>query len=713
MTENNLLSLIIFAPLIGAVINWLFGKRANSETFSGVVACAAVGVSCIVAFMIAFGIGTPHVGALFAPEGKPILDHLWTWIQVGDFRADFGLGMDRLSGIYVCFVTFVGFLIHVFATGYMHGDKGFYRFFAYLNLFMFAMLTLVLADNYLLMFVGWEGVGLCSYLLIGYYVQKDEARKAAKKAFVMNRIGDWGVLMGMFLIFTMTGSLSFFDKTVDGEQVTSVFTWVSQNVMTAEPFTLGIIFAGGLTSAAILLFIGATGKSAQIPLLTWLPDAMAGPTPVSALIHAATMVTAGVYLVVRSNPIFNNAPTAMFTVAVIGAATAIFAATIAIAQNDIKKVLAYSTVSQLGYMFLACGVGAYTIAIFHVMTHAFFKALLFLGSGSVIHGMHHEQDMRKMGNLKKYMPVTWITMIAGWLAIAGIPIWAGFFSKDEILYYTFSATNLPAGWNYFLWIIAVITAVLTAVYMTRMMVMTFWGKERFHEELPDDEYEDHSDDDDEHHHIPADFVPHESPLSMTVPLIVLAVLSTFGGLVGIPYALSGGAVDNYFKDTMKPVVAKVKKDESGAKAVKNFLAEKAAGGKGEVHSAEEIYTERVLAGLSVILALFGIGLGWFTFKKDPLKAMPKLFARKWYLDEIYNKGIVDPITKLSRNGLWKGFDLGFIDGTVNGIGSFVAELGSLARRINVGFIRSYAAIILFGALIVIGYFVYFGLKLIS
>ena len=296
MTENNFLSLIIFAPLAGAVINWLFGKRMNSELFSGAVACATIGISCVVAFMIAFGIGTPHTGALFMADGKPVLDQIWTWIAVGDFRADFGLGMDRLSGIYACFVTFVGLLIHIFATGYMHGDKGFYRFFAYLNLFMFAMLTLVLADNYLLMFVGWEGVGLCSYLLIGYYTKRDEAREAAKKAFVMNRIGDWGVLMGIFLIFTLTGTISFFDKTVDGVAVQSVFTWVSQNIMTADPFTWGAIFAGGLTSIGVLLFIGATGKSAQIPLLTWLPDAMAGPTPVSALIHAATMVTAGVYL---------------------------------------------------------------------------------------------------------------------------------------------------------------------------------------------------------------------------------------------------------------------------------------------------------------------------------------------------------------------------------------------------------------------------------
>src|SRR5688500_10096426 len=395
--------------------------------------------------------------------------------------------MDRLSGIYALFVTFVGLLIHIFATGYMHGDKGFYRFFAYLNLFMFSMLTLVLADNFLLMFVGWEGVGLCSYLLIGYYIKRDEAREAAKKAFVMNRIGDWGVLMGIFLIFTLTGSISFYDKTVDGAQVASALDIFAG--MGTEPFGFGTIIAGGITSIAVLLFIGATGKSAQIPLLTWLPDAMAGPTPVSALIHAATMVTAGVYLVVRANAIYQFAPTAMWIIAVIGAATAIFAATIAIAQNDIKKVLAYSTVSQLGFMFLAAGVGAFVVAIFHVMTHAFFKALLFLGSGSVIHGMHHEQDMRRMGNLKKYMPITFFTMATGWLAIAGIPIFAGFFSKDEVMYRTFAADSyFPVGafpGNEVLYVVGMLTSLLTAVYMTRMMIMTFWGKERFHASLVD------------------------------------------------------------------------------------------------------------------------------------------------------------------------------------------------------------------------------------
>lgn len=735
MTENNLLSLIIFAPLLGAVINWLFGKKANSELFSGVVACGTIAVSCIVAFYIAF---VADGGALHAE--KPVLDQLWTWIQVGNFRADFGLGMDRLSGIYACFITFVGFLIHLFATGYMHGDKGFYRFFAYLNLFMFSMLTLVLADNFLLMFVGWEGVGLCSYLLIGYYLKKDEAREAAKKAFVMNRIGDWGVLMGIFLIFTMTGSISFYDKVVDGTPVQSSLNLIAQ--MATDPFTGGAIIAGGITSIAVLLFIGATGKSAQIPLFTWLPDAMAGPTPVSALIHAATMVTAGVYMVVRCNGIYQNAPTAMFIVAIIGCATAIFAATIGLAQNDIKKVLAYSTVSQLGYMFLACGVGAFIAAIFHVMMHAFFKALLFLGSGSVIHGMHHEQDMRKMGNLRKYMPITFFTMMAGWLAICGIPIWAGFFSKDEILYRTFAATNVPAPYNYVLWVVGLITAVLTAVYMTRMMWMTFFGSERFHgEEAEVHAYMEHSDDADashdaddeeeEHHHLPHDFKPHESPWTMTVPLIVLAFLSTVGGLIGVPYAMSSlfGAGDvNVFEHTLEPIIAKkgehkpverpgMKSAEAAeakpSAAVPESKSEAVKSEEHKEHDPKEISEERLLAGLSVLLALSGIGIGIALFGKTPLRELPKILEDKWRIDELYNGYIVDPLTRFSIKGLWQGFDLGVVDGIVNGAGYFVSELGNVVRRIQVGFVRSYAAFILFGALIVIGYFIYYGYKLIG
>ena len=717
MIENNLLSIIIFAPLVGAVINWLIGGRLRNELFSGVVACGSIAVSCVVAFYIAF---IADGGAMFAE--KPVLDQIWTWINVGGFRADFALGMDHLSAVYACFITFVGLLIHIFATGYMKGDSGFYRFFAYLNLFMFAMLTLILADNYLLMFVGWEGVGLCSYLLIGYYIDQDEPRRAAKKAFVMNRIGDWGVLMGMFLIFTLTGTISFYDKTVDGTAVHSVFTFVSQT-MSADPFTWGAIIAGGLTSVGVLFFIGATGKSAQIPLLTWLPDAMAGPTPVSALIHAATMVTAGVYLVVRSNAIYQFAPTAMWIIAVIGAATALFAASIAIAQNDIKKVLAYSTVSQLGFMFLAAGVGAFTAAIFHVMTHAFFKALLFLGSGSVINGMHHEQDMRKMGNLRKYMPVTFITMAAGWLAIAGIPFFSGFFSKDEILYKTFAADSyFPGGpfpGNEILWAVAAFAAVLTAIYMTRMMVMTFWGTERFHDELPHDENADHHADDDDHHHVlPADFKPHESSWVMTLPLIILAALATVGGLVGIPYAVSSlpvvssivGEDANRFEHVLEPVIAK-----SGHETQSHAVPETVSAGEhaSAEHSPEAVSHERWLAALSTLLAVFGIVVGWFMFIKTPLRKMPRILEEKWHLDEFYNGWIVDPITRFSTNGLWKGVDVGFVDGIVNGIGHFIQEVARVLKGLQIGYIRSYAAVVVLGAVVVIGYFIYYGLKLIG
>jgi NADH-quinone oxidoreductase subunit L len=579
--ETNLLSIIIFAPLAGAAINWFLGRRVRNEKFIATVACGSVAVSTIVAFYLAF---KSH-GALRSEE--PLLDHIWTWLQVGNLRADFGLAMDRLSGTYALFITFVGFLIHVFAVGYMHGEAGFYRFFAYLNLFMFAMLTLVLGDNFVLMFVGWEGVGLCSYLLIGYYFDKKEAGDAAKKAFITNRIGDWGFVLGIMLTFFITGSVSFFANPAAGEAAQTALSYFKTQGV--EPFTLGAIFAGGATSIAVLLFIGAAGKSAQIPLYVWLPDAMAGPTPVSALIHAATMVTAGVYMIVRCSEIFVHAPTAMFIVAIVGAATALFAATIGLAQNDIKKVLAYSTISQLGYMFLACGVGAFTAAIFHVITHAFFKALLFLGSGSVIHGTHHEQDMRRMGGLRKYMPITYVTMLIGWLAISGIPVFAGFFSKDEILWKTWSAAGLGS-FSKVLWVVGAITALLTAVYMTRMMAMTFWGKERF----------------DAHHH-----KPHESPLSMTVPLIVLAVLSTVGGFIGIPYAFVNRDI-NVIEHTLEPVVAH------------------APGPVSTDHADEHAHVgeERVLAGVSVAIALLGIGIGWVLFQRQPLRQLPRLLENK-------------------------------------------------------------------------------------
>jgi NADH-quinone oxidoreductase subunit L len=722
--QNHLLSLIIFAPLAGAAVNWFLGRRLRNEKFIGLIACGSVAVSTIVAFYLAFKSG----GALRSTE--PVFDHLWTWIQVGKFRADFGLAMDRLSGTYALFVTFVGFLIHVFAVGYMHEDSGFYRFFAFLNLFMFSMLTLVLADNFLLMFVGWEGVGLCSYLLIGFYLDRKEAGDAAKKAFITNRVGDWGFVMGIMLLFAITAaagnaSISFFDQPTTG--VTSAFHVIS--ALPVEAFAWKTIFAGGLTSVAVLLFIGAAGKSAQIPLYVWLPDAMAGPTPVSALIHAATMVTAGVYMIVRCSAIYVHAPTAMFIVAIIGAATALFAATIGLAQNDIKKVLAYSTISQLGYMFLACGLGAFAAAIFHVITHAFFKALLFLGSGSVIHGMHHEQDMRRMGGLRKYMPITFATMLTGWLAISGIPIFAGFFSKDEILWKTWSAGSfsLPShSWSKALWFVGALTALLTAVYMTRMMVMTFWGTERFRETHlahADAQADDAAIHDNAHHSDHTVHQPHESPWLMTAPLIVLAILSTVGGLIGVPYALSslvGGHVPNYIEEILDPNSATEHAAEpiwlspppqavDGPPAFAP-LGEDAGGDA--FHAPEEIREERLLALLSVLIALLGIATGWLIFKKRPLLQMPRILENKYYVDEIYDAAIINPIKVGSREGLWKLFDVGVIDGFLHSLGEVVTETGKTVRHLQAGFVRGYAAIILLGALAVIGFFVYYGVRLV-
>ena len=494
-----------------------------------------------------------------AAKGASILDVEWSY------------QLDPLSSIFMLIITGVGLCIFVFATGYMHGDTGFYRFFAYLGLFMFSMLVLVMGSNFLMMFVGWEGVGLCSYLLIGYYFDRKEAGDASRKAFITNRIGDFGFTLAIFAIIATFGSVQYTDV-----------------MAKAASYPIELLGEWGLMSwIALGLFIGAIGKSAQIPLFVWLPDAMAGPTPVSALIHAATMVTAGLYMLTRTNVIFQHSQTVMLVVAIIGAATAIFAATIGITQNDIKKVLAYSTVSQLGFMFLACGVGAFVIGIFHVMTHAFFKALMFLGAGSVIHGMHHEQDMRRMGGLKKYMPITYMTFLAGWLAICGILPFSGFWSKDEILWQTASTTYIPGGW--ILWLVGTIAATCTAFYMTRLMAMTFWGKPRFLEKSAGgeaDEAHAHAYDEglkphdarlesagDRPHHEPGahvgaahdehvahdaggahavdehgqgahghgSHIPHESPPSMWVPLAALAVLATIGGLIGISPAFTGGA----------------------------------------------------------------------------------------------------------------------------------------------------------------------------
>jgi NADH-quinone oxidoreductase subunit L len=667
--------------LIGAIISGLLGKRLGERAVA-FIACGSVGVSTVLAFTAFFTKLLP-----LPPDARRYTEHFFTWLSVGNFHADFAYLLDPLSGIYILFITGVGLLIHIYATGYMHGDPGFYRFFAYLNLFMFMMLTLVLADNLLLLFVGWEGVGLCSYLLIGYYIRKQEAGDAAKKAFIVNRIGDFGYMIAVFLTFTTFGTISFVAK--DG--VESIMTQAA--AMPVEAF--GAV--GVLTGIALLFFVGATGKSAQIPLFVWLPDAMAGPTPVSALIHAATMVTAGVYLVVRCSAIFVKAPTALAVVAVIGAVTAILAATIGIAQNDIKKVLAYSTVSQLGYMFLACGVGAFTAAIFHVMTHAFFKALLFLGSGSVIHGMHEEQDMRKMGGLKKYMPITWATMAVGWLAICGVPLFSGFFSKDEILWRTWATESLPHGWGSVLWGVGALTALVTAFYMTRLMVMTFWGSERFGR---GGAHHGHSEGHSESHG-----KPHESPAVMWVPLAVLAVLSVVGGYVGVPPALSslvGIHSENHFEHFLEPAIGT---PDVAAHAAAGDLASGATGqAAADSHASHDVGMERLFTGISIVIAFLGIGLGWVIFNKQPLKVMPRLLENKYYVDELYGAAIVRPLVDVSRGFLWKIVDVKIIDGIVNGSAAAFAGLSGVLRHSQTGYARGYAAAILLGAIVVVGFF---------
>jgi NADH-quinone oxidoreductase subunit L len=700
-----MLKWITLAPLIGATINGLFGKRIMaalgrevSEKLIGLIACAMVAISAALAFYNFFGREWQVI------NGKPqITEHFFTWLEIGGFRADFAYLLDPLSGLYILFITGVGLLIHIYAVGYMHGDPGFYRFFAYLNLFMFMMLTLVLADNLLLLFVGWEGVGLCSYLLIGYYIRRESAGDAAKKAFIMNRIGDFGFMMGMFLVFVTFGTISFVEKN-------GVPGFLDQVV--SHPIEVFGAF-GILTTITLLLFVGATGKSAQIPLYTWLPDAMAGPTPVSALIHAATMVTAGVYLIARCSAVVVKSPTAMLVIAVVGAATALIAATIGLAQSDIKKVLAYSTISQLGFMFLACGVGAFIAGIFHVMTHAFFKALLFLGSGSVIHGMAEEQDIRKMGGLRKYMPITFATMFVGWLAISGVPLLSGFFSKDEILWRTWTTQALPPGWGKGLWVAAWITAGLTAIYMTRMMVLTFWGRERFNGRKHDDAHapghghehaKGHAEDDHGHHG-----KPHESPFLMWAPLVILAILSIFGGYVGVSSALSSFAgvhLDNKIEHFLQPAVATV----GGHTAAAEGAATAAEAGEATSEGGHETHLELTFTLLSITIAIIGILYSFRYFDKYPLWKPPRLLEEKYHVDEFYDATVVAPIEATSRHVLWKFFDVKIIDGFVNLIARSFARLADAMRYMQTGYTRNYAAVILIGAILIIGYFSFIALR---
>jgi NADH-quinone oxidoreductase subunit L len=642
----KLVWLIPVLPLLGFLINFLLGRKLRlSERAVSTVACGVILGSLLLTLGAFYQYATQY-----APghDNKPWVTreaggfpHSFTWLPGGaahktqgneagglaNFNIEWSYQIDQLTLVMMFIVTFVGFWIHVFAVGYMRGDTGFYRFFAYLNLFMFMMLLLVMGSNFMIMFIGWEGVGLCSYLLIGYYINKREAGDAAKKAFVVNRIGDFGFALAIMGVFATFGTLEFKDLAV-----------------LSAAYPVENLWQFGLMSwLALGLFIGATGKSAQIPLYIWLPDAMAGPTPVSALIHAATMVTAGVFMVVRTNFIFQRSVTMMMIVALIGCLTAFVAATIGITQTDIKKVLAYSTVSQLGFMFLAAGVGAFVAAIFHVFTHAFFKALLFLGSGSVIHGMHHEQEMPRMGGLAKYMPKTYRAMWFGWLAICGIPIFAGFFSKDEILWKTFSTEVFGGG--KFLWAVGFVTAGITAFYMTRLMSMTFKGEERFRKA-------DH----DEHHHAPVE--PHESPAVMTVPLQVLAAGSALAGLIGIPLALSFGKDINFFGHWLDPVIVNV--HEAGA-------------GHSVAHHIDPI--EYVLMILSVGIAVLGIYLGKLFYERRTdladiwaakLRPLYTLSFNKWYLDYLLDdKGV--EAGKAVNNALWS-VDAAVVDGGVNGAG---------------------------------------------
>jgi NADH-quinone oxidoreductase subunit L len=627
-------------PLAGFLLCGLLGRRMG-KTFVTVAGVGSVAATTVLAFARL----VPFAARALAGSSAPVLERYGSWIRAGNVSVDFAMRLDPLSALMLSFVTFVGLLIHVYSVGYMHEDEGYWRYFAYLNLFMFSMLTLVLGANFLILFVGWEGVGLCSYLLIAFDYQKESSARAGRKAFVTNRIGDFGFLIGLFLILGLFGSLDF-DK---------IFPAAA-----ASPER----FAPGMTAIALCLFIGACGKSAQLPLSVWLPDAMAGPTPVSALIHAATMVTAGVYVVARSNVFFRLSPSAMAVVALVGGATALFGAIIGTAQTDIKKVLAYSTVSQLGYMFLACGVGAFVAGMFHVMTHAFFKALLFLGSGSVIHAMGGEQDMRRMGGLRRKLPVTFWTFLAGTLALAGIPIWAGFFSKDEILGAVFAKS--PA-----LWAVGFAAAGLTSFYVFRLVYLTFFGSFRGTHE--------------QEHHL------HEAPRSMTFPLVVLAILSTVGGLVGLPAFLGERA--NLFHRFLDPAVPPL---AGGA-----VIAELGRG------------MEIALIAASVAIALGGWGLARVCYAGDRAGTIPERFVRtfpalhrlvqnKFYLDELYEAVIYRPFRALSRF-FWKAVDVLIIDGIVNA-GAFLVELsGDLLRFFTTGNVRNYALTFVLGIVALLAY----------
>ncbi|MBL8008217.1 MAG: NADH-quinone oxidoreductase subunit L [Ignavibacteria bacterium] len=635
----NSFYLVTLLPFIGFLFSGLIGSKLKNEKITGLISTLAV--------FTPFVIGLLTLSELLSldSESRSIILTYYNWITAGSFSLNYSYLVDPLSITMVLVVTGVGSLIHVYSIGYMHGDRGFAKFFAFLNLFIFAMLNLVLSDNFLLIFLGWEGVGLCSYFLIGFWYEKKFTGDAAKKAFIVNRIGDFGFMLAMFFVFTNFNTLEIpkFLDSIAGFEV-------------GEPILLTI---------ALLFFLGAIGKSAQIPLFVWLPDAMAGPTPVSALIHAATMVTAGVYLVARISLLYTLSPVALSVVFAVGLLTAIIAGTIALKQNDIKKILAYSTVSQLGFMFMALGTGAFWVAIFHLITHAFFKALLFLGSGSVIHGMHEEQDITKMGGLKDKMKITFVTFFIGSLAISGIPPLSGFFSKDEILFNIFNNIGIP------FYIIALLTAGITAFYMFRLIALTFYGKPRYDEK---------------------NIHPHESPSTMTIPLIILAVLSVFGGVLGLPFYTG---IPNYLEHFLEPVF-------KNASVV-----------YGTIHGIEHehnVASVALVIALSVIIALSAIIFAFRKYSKQevflPEKGFGKLLENKYYVDEAYDKIIVNPIEKVSENFLWKIFDVKIIDGAVNGIAKYISSMSFDWRKLQTGIVQDYTALSVAGVLLIIIYFLF-------
>lgn len=620
----KLAALVPLFPLIGFLINGFFGKKI-SKGLSGTIASLSIFASFVVSVMIFM--------ELQASAQKEIVVNVFSWINSETLKVPFEFLIDPLSSVFLLIITGIGFLIHIYSTGYMHDDEGFARFFTYLNLFVFFMLLLVMGNNFLITFVGWEGVGLCSYLLIGFWFKNTAYNNAAKKAFIMNRIGDLGFLLGIILIFVSYGSITY----------TEVFS----NANSASSTTI--------TAIALLLFVGAMGKSAQLPLYTWLPDAMAGPTPVSALIHAATMVTAGIFMVVRANVFYSMSAVASDTVAIVGVVTALFAATIGVFQNDIKKILAYSTVSQLGLMFLGLGVGAYSSAVFHVTTHAFFKALLFLGAGSVIHAMGGEQDIRKMGGLSGKIKITFITMLIGTIAISGIPPFSGFFSKDEILAHTYEHSKI-------LWLLGMLASMLTAFYMFRLLFLTFFGKFRGTHE--------------QEHHL------HESPASMTIPLIILAVLSVVGGLLGLPEFWH---MPNWMHHNLEPVI------------------------KRPSYSTLPHETEWMLMGLAVAGALAVIYFTYLMFmkykvlpaeKEEQLRPWQRLIYNKYYVDELYDAVFRRPIDGISKV-LHKFFDNEVLDGIVNGTGSLVKGIGSSVRYLQMGNIGFYLMSMVLGVVLIV------------